>query len=127
MIDGYVKKLNPLRWLGFDGIPQAVRKPDGYTRTTGPNGEHVDCDTLQCCHCGGHFEVIKGSGRLRGFCPRHNAVTCGRSACMVCIDREERLENLERGLPELTLPTSAFFGQLGGAVLLAPKDNAGET
>jgi hypothetical protein len=103
---GFVKNLDLLKWLGFKGTPRAVRKPAGYTKTTGPHGEIIDCDTLQCCHCGGHWEVIVGSGRLRGFCTKHLDYTCGRPECMVCLDKEQRLENLEAGRPELWVPTA---------------------
>ncbi len=114
MFDGFVKHLDLLRWLGFKGKPRAVRKPDGYTITRGPHGERVDADTLQCCHCGSHEEIVAGSGRERGWCLRHNAFVCGRPMCMAfCMDKEQRLENLERGLPEMTVPTAAVFGELG--------------
>ena len=122
MLDGFVKNLKVLNWLGLGGTPRAVRKPDGYTRTTGPHGEVIDCDTLQCCHCGGHWEVVAGSGRERGFCRNCMGYCCGRPECMVCVPRERRLENLERGLPELTTPTAAVFGQLGKSVLPPQKD-----
>lgn len=117
MFDGFVKNLDLLRWLGFGGgKPRACRKPDGFTKTTGPYGEVIDCDTLQCCHCGGHFEVLAGSGRLRGFCSRHAGYVCGAPACMtVCLDKEQRLENLEAGRPMLHLPTGVTFGALGGS------------
>ena len=122
MLDGFVKNLDLLQWLGFKGRPQSVRKPDGYTRTTGPHGEVVDADTLQCKHCNGHFEVVAGSGRLRGFCRRCMGYTCGRPECMICLPAEQRLENLEKGLPELTLPTavSVSVPGLAGGVLLKP-------
>jgi len=113
-VDGFVKSLNLLRWLGFgDGKPRAVRKPDGYTKTTGPYGEVVDCDTLQCCHCDGHFEVLAGSGRLRGFCRRCMGYTCGAPDCFVCLTAEQKLENTEAGLPAMTIPTGVLFDRLG--------------
>lgn len=93
---------NFLRFLGFKGRPRAVRKPDGRTRTTGPYGEVVDCDTLRCCHCGCHWEVVAGSGIERGFCTRCVGYTCGKPACMACVPVERRLENVEAGRPELT-------------------------
>jgi hypothetical protein len=105
VFDIFSKDFDLLKWLGFKGKPKAVAKPDGHTKTTGPHGEVVDCDTLRCCHCGGQWEVVVGSGRLRGFCRKHMAYTCGRPECMVCMDAEQRLENIEKGLPELTLPT----------------------
>lgn len=104
---------NLLKWLGFKGKPSAVRKPDGYTKTTGPYGEIVDCDTLRCCHCGGHWEVIVGSGRFRGECRRCMGYTCGQPACMICHTWQQKLENLENGRPRLELPTGVVFGELG--------------
>ena len=93
-----------MRFLGFKGDrPQAVRKPAGYTKTTGPYGEIVDCDTLQCVHCRYTWEVVAGSGRLRGFCTRCMGYVCGRPDCMsACVPFELRLENREHGLPDLT-------------------------
>lgn len=91
-----------LKWLGFKGRPKAVSKPHGWTKTTGPYGEVVHCDTLQCCHCQAHWEVLVGSGRLRGFCSRCMGYTCGQPACMICVPAEVRLENIEAGRPELT-------------------------
>lgn len=105
MFDIFLKEFDLLKWLGFRGKPKAVRKPDGYTKTTGPHGEIVDCDTLRCGHCGAHWEVVVGSGRLRGFCSRCLGYVCGRPECMAdCLTVEQRLENLEKGLPELTIP-----------------------
>lgn len=51
--------------------------------------------TLQCCHCGGHFVSIRGSGIRRGFCLRCMAVTCGKPECDRCIPFEEQLEMME--------------------------------
>lgn len=109
MFDIFNKDFDLLKWLGFKGKPKPIRLAHGETRTMGPHGETVLCDTLQCCHCGGHFEVVSGSGRLRGFCLRHNAVTCGRPECMMCLDKEQRLDNIEKGLPELTVPTAVHI------------------
>jgi hypothetical protein len=33
--------------------------------------------TLRCCHCGGHWIPVKGSGRKRGFCCRCMGFCCG--------------------------------------------------
>lgn len=51
--------------------------------------------TLQCPHCGGHFESIPGSGKRRTFCLRCQAVTCGNPACDACIPVEAKLEFAE--------------------------------
>lgn len=92
-----------VEWLGFKGRPKAVRKPAGHTITTGPFGEVVHADTLQCCHCSGHFEVIVGSGKERGWCSRCSGYVCGEPLCMAaCVPFEKKLENIEAGLPILT-------------------------
>jgi hypothetical protein len=100
-----------LKYLGIPGTPRAVRKPAGYTKTTGPFGEIIDCDTLQCAHCGGHWEVVAGSGKLRGFCARCDGYVCGAPLCMaVCCPVEQRLENIEAGRPLLTTPAARVNG-----------------
>jgi hypothetical protein len=55
-------------------------------------------ETLQCCHCGGHWDRVPGSGTLRGFCLKCNGVLCGKEACMTeCKPFEKWLEEVERG------------------------------
>lgn len=54
-------------------------------------------DTLQCPHCQMHFVSIKGSGRLRGFCTKCMAVTCGKISCNACMPFEKKLEAFEKG------------------------------
>ena len=57
---------------------------DGSGRTNG--------STLKCCHCGGHFEVVRGSGRKRGFCMKCMDVTCMEPACVTqCVPEEKYL------------------------------------
>jgi len=51
--------------------------------------------TLQCPHCGCHFETRPGSGRRRTFCLRCMGVTCGARDCDPCIPLEARLEHQE--------------------------------
>ena len=52
--------------------------------------------TLQCCHCGGHFQVVKGSGRKRGFCLKCGSVTCGHADCDTCLPYEKWLDQVEK-------------------------------
>jgi len=52
--------------------------------------------TAQCCHCGGHFVVRKGSKRLRGFCSNCSQVTCGAPGCNPCIPFEKKLDLYEK-------------------------------
>ena len=92
-----------LQFLGFKGVPRVVRQPAGHTRTTGPYGELVDADALQCCHCGAQWEVVAGSDRERGFCRKCMGYVCGHPVCMTtCVPYEQRLDNVERGLHPLT-------------------------
>ncbi len=67
-------------------------------------------DTLQCCHCGGHFQVVPGSGNKRGFCTRCHGVTCGREMCDQCVPAEQQLENMEAGRPVFWTPTRCSVG-----------------
>lgn len=53
--------------------------------------------THQCCHCGGHFTSVKGSGTRRGFCLKCMRVTCGASECDPCVPFEKKLEMIEKG------------------------------
>lgn len=68
------------------------------------NGNEI-ADTLQCCHCGAHFEVVKGSGRKRGFCMCCNGVTCGKPECDLCVPAEQQLENMEANRPVWWVPS----------------------
>lgn len=47
---------------------------------------------VQCCHCAAHFEIVRGSGRIRGFCLQCNKVTCGKESCNICLPIEVRLD-----------------------------------
>jgi len=58
-------------------------------------GEEVAM-TLQCCHCGGHWIPIRGSGRQRGFCTNCMAPHCGRRECWPCVPAEKKLEKIEK-------------------------------
>ena len=72
--------------------------PAGYVEITSPDGVSAS-DTLQCVHCGGHWQIIPGSGRVRGWCGRCNGPTCG-PRCLVgadCVPVEQLLENMEHG------------------------------
>jgi hypothetical protein len=74
------------------------RSPHGYSVTTSPDGPTVEFDTLQCCHCGKHFNVVRGSGTKRGFCLKCMQVTCGSERCMACLPHEKWIEGVEKGL-----------------------------
>lgn len=55
----------------------------------------AEIPTLQCVHCGGHFPVQPGSGRIRGFCGRCKGPVCG-PGCAECVPVELQLDNLEQ-------------------------------
>jgi hypothetical protein len=81
-------------------------KPHGYFFYTGPNGEQEQGMLFQCCHCGKMHEVRKGIEKKCGRCPKcmggkHGGFICGPT-CAECIPIEQRLENMEHGLPEET-------------------------
>ena len=83
-----------------------ARNPNGYAIEVGPEGKR-EFDTKQCCHCGGHFNIVPGSGTTRGFCKLCMKVTCGQYVCCEHYPIEERLDDYERGLlPSLMSPRS---------------------
>lgn len=53
-------------------------------------------NTVQCCHCAGHFLYQRGSGTTRGFCTRCSQITCGKPECDPCRPFEKWLEMVER-------------------------------
>lgn len=69
------------------------RNPDGYIII---DGQEV-ASTKQCPHCQMHFVSVKGSGKIRGFCTKCMAVTCGKIACNICVPFEKKLEEFEKG------------------------------
>ncbi len=72
---------------------QYERKPSGTIIIDGQEVAH----TKQCPHCQAHFVSRKGSGKLRGFCTKCMAVTCGKPSCHTCIPFEKQIEAMERG------------------------------
>ncbi len=65
-----------------------------------PGGDKpiLEAATLQCAHCGKHWIVVPGSGRVRGFCMRCNGPICGPK-CAECLPAEKQIENIEAGRP----------------------------
>lgn len=59
------------------------------------DGRHV-ADTMQCVHCGMHWECKPGSKRKRGFCVACRGATCGKERCDIHLPYEAYLE-LEEG------------------------------
>ena len=73
-----------------------ARNPAGYTISQDVEGKVVEHDTLQCCHCGAHWEVIRGSGIARGFCQLCMGPTCGKQECEArCRPLEQQLREAE--------------------------------
>lgn len=68
---------------------------DGYMVGWGDTGR-LECDTVQCVHCGGHYQVQPGSGKRRGFCLRCAGATCGSASCMTCEPVEKKLARQEQ-------------------------------
>jgi hypothetical protein len=72
----------------------SVLRPDGTVFTSDVNGKVIEADTAQCCHCGRHFVIVRGSGKVRSFCRGCMRVTCGRKACVEeCNPWRKRMES----------------------------------
>jgi hypothetical protein len=80
-------------------LQHSVRSPKGYIEITEPEMPTIEGETLQCCHCGGHWTVRPGSGLERGFCFKCNQVHCGGPSCWECVPQEKVLENIEAACP----------------------------
>lgn len=77
--------------------PQSTaRRPAGHMFVTDLNGSLTESDTLQCVHCGLHWQVVPGSKRKRGFCMACMGVTCGPACSRECYPLEKRLEDVEK-------------------------------
>ena len=59
------------------------------------DGQEV-AHTLQCPHCGGHFQSRKRSGVRRTYCMNCSAVTCGGPNCINCTPWERQMEAIEK-------------------------------
>lgn len=75
--------------------PCTVKRPAGYTVRTFEFGGVAEHDTLQCVHCGTHWEIMPGSGITRGFCRNCMGPVCG-PRCQHCYPSEKQLDDLER-------------------------------
>lgn len=86
-----------------------VRNPNGYSISTGNKGT-IEHDTQMCVHCGQHFDVVPGSGKVRGYCMMCNGVTCGNHACLEHFPLERRMDLYEKGrLPDLMASTDSIL------------------
>ena len=68
--------------------------------------------TLKCCHCGFQWVVVRGSGRVRGWCSMCNSVTCGPKCSGKCVPEEQMLENIEQGRPADFMPVQVNVPRL---------------
>mgnify|MGYP001575938690 CR=1 FL=1 len=69
---------------------------DGYVIITGASGT-TEYDTHACPHCGGHFIIIPGSGRVRAFCQLCHAPICDKAKCLEHSPFAKRLDLVEAG------------------------------
>lgn len=74
-------------------------RPSGVIIETLPGGKEIHSDTVRCVHCQRHWIWRVGSGRVRGWCPRCGGFTCGSRKCDVCVNWEQKLDNIEAGRP----------------------------
>jgi hypothetical protein len=78
-------------------------RPNGYITIDDPQSGRTEFDTLQCAHCGAHWRIEPGSGRVRGFCLKCMGPLCGRRHCMDrCYPMEKQIDDTEKG--KLILP-----------------------
>ncbi len=86
----------------------SIKTPDGYMVTTYFDGNTAEeYDTRQCAHCGMHWRIVRGSGRIRGFCGRCCKDTCGAQECDQCVPYQMRVEEPLRAvklIPNLLTP-----------------------
>jgi len=105
------------------GVPMC--KPRGATgsvliSTPFDSDRVVEREMVMCCHCGGHWLWVKGSGRRRGWCMRCSGCTCGQRACDACVPMERQIENMEAGRDRLSMPIWAAMPKevSAGGILL---------
>lgn len=72
-----------------------VSRPNGAFIRTYEGGREVHGDSVQCVHCGMHWEWIQGSGKTSGFCYHCMGPICGPK-CQVCKPLEKQLEDLSK-------------------------------
>lgn len=71
-------------------------RPHGWLIGEFGDGRVVEYETVQCVHCGMHFPLMPGSGKIRGYCMRCAGPVCS-PACAECVPTEVLLEHLEGG------------------------------
>lgn len=83
--------------IGEEGLSifSKTHKVGGEFIITDEAGSHTFA-SAQCVHCGVHWQVMPGSGRLRGYCYPCKGVLCGKEACMKeCVCIEAQIEIME--------------------------------
>jgi hypothetical protein len=81
-----------------------ARSDRRYGGTILADGKEIG-QTAQCKHCGDHFMILKGSGRVRGWCTSCMGFVCGPK-CAACVPFEVRLLWMEGKLPWGQVPVS---------------------
>tara|TARA_R100000808_G_scaffold930_2_gene4456 strand:+ start:1146 stop:1442 length:297 start_codon:yes stop_codon:yes gene_type:complete len=80
-------------------LPKRIHVPNasGHVMVSGSFSGlgQLDGDTLQCCHCNAHFEVVEG--REYGYCRKCNSPTCGSHRCDDCYPFEKKLDDIDKG------------------------------
>ena len=76
--------------------PQYPLKPHAEWQVSDPTQSQLRQQgvTMQCCHCGKHWNFVPGSGRQRGFCYHCMQITCG-PACPSLLSPYALRENLD--------------------------------
>lgn len=74
-----------------------VSRPNGVTIETQEMGRVTEHDTLQCVHCGKHWQFKPGSGNISGHCYRCNGPICGPK-CKECYPQEQQREDMRKGI-----------------------------
>lgn len=69
----------------------SMLNPHGKIIISSPDGPDFEADTHQCCHCGGHWVVQRGSGKKRGYCGKCNGLFCSPE-CAECVPLEKWLD-----------------------------------
>lgn len=86
-------------------------RPNGFVIIQGVDGNLFEGETRQCCHCGGHWLVQPGSGKIRGWCGKCSAWFCSPE-CMECVPHERMLDIMS-GILNPTAVTVAGGMRLG--------------
>jgi hypothetical protein len=78
-------------------LSRLLRRPGGEFAEFTEDGKLVrEGQTVMCEHCGAHFELVRGSGKRRGYCQHCAGPTCGRPACDTCDSWERKIARIEQ-------------------------------